>query len=143
MRFLLDTSTIIALTRHQHPMVRDRIALHYDAIGLSTIVAHELAYGAFVSDRPDHHLQTIDDLPFERLDFSEDDARAAGEVRATLRKLGTTIGPYDTLIAGQAIARDLILVTNNTREFTCVAGLRVEDWTAAATPPLPATQHLR
>ncbi|KQN25400.1 hypothetical protein ASE86_03940 [Sphingomonas sp. Leaf33] len=131
MRFLLDTNTIVALTRHQHPVVRDRIALHYGTIGLSTIVAHELAYGAFVSDRPEHHLRTIDDLPFERLDFTENDARAAGDVRATLRKVGTAIGPYDTLIAGQALARSLTLVTNNTREFARVAGLRVEDWTAA------------
>lgn len=131
MRFLLDTNTIIALTRHRNALVRDRIALHYGTIVLSTIVVHELTYGAFVSDRPDHHLQTIADLPFDRLDFSEDDARAAGEIRARLRRLGTTIGPYDTLIAGQALARDLTLVTNNTREFARIDGLRVDDWTVA------------
>lgn len=143
MRFLLDTNTIVALTRHRNVRVRDRIARYYGAIGLSSIVIHELAYGAFWSDRPDHHLQTIDELPFDRIDFTESDARAAGHVRAALRRLFTTIGPYDTLIAGQALARDLTLVTKNTREFARVEGLRVEDWTAAATPPLPATQHLR
>ena len=62
------------------------------------------------------------------LEFDEDDARCAGEIRDLLRRAGTPIGPYDTLIAGQALARDLTLVTHNTREFSRVSGLRLEDW---------------
>jgi tRNA(fMet)-specific endonuclease VapC len=60
--------------------------------------------------------------------FSREDAREAGEIRATLAEAGTPIGPYDLLIAGQARARALVVVTHNTREFSRVAGLQTEDW---------------
>jgi tRNA(fMet)-specific endonuclease VapC len=63
------------------------------------------------------------------LEFSEPDSRAAGAIRADLERQGTRIGEYDTLIAGQAFARNLILVTANTSEFARVEGLVVEDWT--------------
>jgi tRNA(fMet)-specific endonuclease VapC len=64
------------------------------------------------------------------LDFTTEDARAAAEVRTSLEGRGTPIGSFDTLIAGQALARDLTLVTRNRREFERVDGLRVEDWEA-------------
>ena len=57
-----------------------------------------------------------------------EDARIAGEIRADLAARGTPIGPYDILIAGQAAARDLVLVTHNLREFERVARLQVQDW---------------
>ncbi|RXH03673.1 PIN domain-containing protein [Bradyrhizobium vignae] len=63
------------------------------------------------------------------LDLDQQDARAAGEIRAELAKRGTPIGPYDILIAGQAMAHGLPLVSNNTAEFQRIAGLRLEDWT--------------
>ncbi|MBP0110002.1 tRNA(fMet)-specific endonuclease VapC (fragment) [Bradyrhizobium vignae] len=63
------------------------------------------------------------------LDLDQEDARAAGEIRAELAKHGTPIGPYDILSAGQAMARGLPLVSNNTAEFQRIAGLRLEDWT--------------
>ena len=58
------------------------------------------------------------------------DARCAAEIRAVLNAAGTPIGSYDILIAGQAVARELTLVTHNTREFSRVQGLRIEDWEA-------------
>jgi tRNA(fMet)-specific endonuclease VapC len=64
------------------------------------------------------------------LDYTEQDAQAAGEIRAELDSQGLRIGEYDTLIAGQAFSRNLVLVTANTREFGRVKGLVVEDWTA-------------
>ncbi len=64
--------------------------------------------------------------------FDKEDAIAAGNIRATLALAGTPIGPFDTLIAGQALCRGLTLVTANTREFSRVEGLRVEDWSASA-----------
>jgi tRNA(fMet)-specific endonuclease VapC len=66
---------------------------------------------------------------FPVLDFDQRDAYVAGDIRAALAAKGTPIGPYDALIAGQARARDLVVVTNNTGEFARVDGLRVEDWT--------------
>jgi tRNA(fMet)-specific endonuclease VapC len=62
------------------------------------------------------------------LDYSAQDAQAAGEIRAELERQGQRIGEHDTLIAGQAFSRNLILVTANTREFARVKGLIVEDW---------------
>jgi tRNA(fMet)-specific endonuclease VapC len=70
----------------------------------------------------------VEALQFEVLDFDREDARHSGEVRATLAAAGTPIGPYDVLIAGQAIARGLTLITHNTREFLRVPQIRVEDW---------------
>ena len=131
MRFLLDTNTVVALTRRGDRHVSRRLIEHHDQVGLSSIVLHELYFGAFCSDRADFHLATIADLALTRIDFAGDDARVAAEIRATLRRAGTPIGPYDVLIAGQALARDLIVVTNNVREFRRVGGLRVEDWTTA------------
>jgi tRNA(fMet)-specific endonuclease VapC len=64
------------------------------------------------------------------LEFDKEDARQAGEVRALLASRGTPIGPYDVLIAGQAKARNLTLVTHNTDEFGRVPGLRCDDWQA-------------
>lgn len=102
-------------------------------LGLCSIVAHELYFGAYKSSRVDYNLETLRLVfsDFEVIDFDREDARVAGEIRAKLNRAGSPIGPYDVLIAGQAKARDLILVTNNVREFERVEGLRVEDWTAA------------
>ncbi|WP_375404784.1 PIN domain-containing protein [uncultured Sphingomonas sp.] len=99
------------------------------SVELSTVGMHELLYGAYCSARVEDNLERLLDLRFSILPFDLDDARAAGEIRAVPRKAGTPIGPYDVLIAGQALARDLVLVTANTREFARVAGLRLEDWT--------------
>ena len=63
-------------------------------------------------------------------EFDKEDARQAGEVRALLVAAGSPIGPYDMLIAGQAISRNRVVVTRNTREFARVPGLRIENWEA-------------
>ena len=65
------------------------------------------------------------------LPFDGNAAREFGEIRAYLARQGTPIGPYDLQIAAIAKAHDLILVTHNTREFSRVLGLRVEDWEGA------------
>jgi tRNA(fMet)-specific endonuclease VapC len=69
----------------------------------------------------------LEGLQFELLAFDTEDAQHAGDIRAQL----ATAGPYDVLIAGQARAHQLVLVTHNVREFACVHGLQVEDWHAA------------
>eukprot|EP01035_Chromulina_nebulosa_P003007 gene3007-4108_t len=95
---------------------------------ISAITEHELYYGALRQSAPEKYLQRLATLRFEVLDFDREDARRASEIRARLASLGTPIGPLDALIAGQALARDLTLVTHNTREFERVAELRLEDW---------------
>jgi tRNA(fMet)-specific endonuclease VapC len=101
-----------------------------DDLATSSIVVQELFFGAFKSRRPGNNLSIFDSLLFPVIDFDRDDARQAGLVRADLMARGAPIGPYDVLIAGHALARNLTLVTHNTREFSRVAGLRIEDWEA-------------
>jgi tRNA(fMet)-specific endonuclease VapC len=76
----------------------------------------------------EQNVARVDALRFSVLEFDEEDPRQAGQIRAQLASKGAPIGPYDVLIAGQARARELTLVTHNTSEFQRVPGLRVEDW---------------
>lgn len=129
MRFLLDANAVIELLRQSDGVLRQRLQTHDPAeIGLSAIAVHELYYGAFKSRRREHNVTLVDGLRFEVVAFDSEDSRHAGEIRAALAARGTPIGPYDVLIAGQARARDLALVTANIGEFQRVDGLRVEDW---------------
>ena len=133
-QYLLDTNAVIALVGHRSPKLLARIeASEQGTLAISAIVAHELWYGAYRSQKVAFNLETLRllfaDLPI--LDIDPEDARVAGEIRADLARQGTPIGPYDVLIAGQAKARDLTLVTNNMVEFRRVTGLMHEDWTIA------------
>lgn len=65
---------------------------------------------------------------FVSLPFDDQSAVIYGQIRAQLAAPGTPIGPNDLLIASIALANNLILVTHNTREFSRVEGLRLEDW---------------
>lgn len=129
MKYLLDANAVIAVL-NGHADMNARIRLeHPSDIGLPAIVAHELYYGAFKSERRERNVDLVDALQFEVLTFDREDARQAGEIRAELAKQGgRPIGPYDVLIAGQAKARGLTLVTHNVSEFNRVTGLAVEDW---------------
>src|SRR4051794_16560164 len=129
MRYLLDTNAVVALLNDISSRLAKRTRREKpDDIAISALVAHELFYGAFKSQRAIQNLALIDALQFAVLEFDREDARRAGEIRALLVNKGTPIGSYDVLIAGQALARSMILVTHNTREFTRVPGLRIEDW---------------
>lgn len=120
---------MIALLTGRHFPLEEKIrAQKADAIGVSSIVAFELYYGAFASERLDRNLAAIDGTRFSVVPFDQSDARRAGAIRAELKAQGTPIGPFDVLIAGQALARNLTLVTNNVREFRRVPNLKVEDW---------------
>ncbi len=128
MKFLLDANAVIAVL-NGNTVVLDRLRQHaLEDFAVSAIVIHELRYGASRSGRPDENHRRLDALRFEILDFDAGDARQAGEVRAVLERAGTPIGGYGVLVAGQVLARDLILVTHNTREFERAVGLRIEDW---------------
>jgi tRNA(fMet)-specific endonuclease VapC len=129
MRYLLDANAVIALLNDKSSKTAQRARRErVGDVAVSAIVAHELFYGAFKSRRAAQNLSLIDALQFVVLEFDKEDARQAGEVRALLAAKGTPIGPYDVLIAGQAVARDMILVTHNTQEFGRVMGLQIEDW---------------
>jgi tRNA(fMet)-specific endonuclease VapC len=133
----LDTNTVIAAMNVHAPAVRDRLERELArrvSIGIPVTVLFELRYGIAKSARAAQNaaalaaLLSLDITPWP---FDTEDANEAGEIRATLERAGTPIGPYDILIAAQARRRSATLVTANRREFSRVPGLQVEDWAAA------------
>ena len=133
MRYLLDTNAIIVLLNDTSSPIATRVRRHAPRdFGVSAVVIHELYYGAFKSQRVEQNVARVDAIQFSVLELDEEDARQAGQIRAHLASKGTPIGPYDVLIAGQAIARELTLVTHNTSEFHRVPGLKVQDWNRPA-----------
>ncbi|MBX5222980.1 MULTISPECIES: type II toxin-antitoxin system VapC family toxin [unclassified Rhizobium] len=129
---LIDTNAVIALIGRKSDMLLSRVMESDEgSIGLSTVVMHELYYGAYKSAKISYNLETLRLFmaDFPAVGFEREDALAAGEIRAALAAKGKPIGPYDVLIAAQARSRDLALVTNNVGEFQRVEGLCVEDWT--------------
>jgi len=130
---LLDTNAVIALVmRRSRALLRRVEASEPGSLGVSSVVAHELYFGAYRSRKIAFNLETLRLLFADLvvLDLDREDARVAGEIRAELANEGTPIGPYDVLIAGQAKARAIPLVTHNAREYSRVGGLRIEDWSA-------------
>lgn len=132
MKYLLDTNICVYLIRQKPPALLQRFADYAVAdIGVTAITVAELTYGVQRSNRPAQNAQALQQfiLPLALLDFDYDAAVAYGSIRAELEEAGTPIGSLDTLIAAQALAHHLILVTNNTREFARVPRLLLEDWT--------------
>jgi tRNA(fMet)-specific endonuclease VapC len=141
MRYLLDANAVIALLNDTTSPIARRIRRYAPRdIGVSAVVIHELYYGGFKSQRVEKNLARVDALQFLVLEFDQEDARQAGQIRAHLASKGTPTGPYDLLIAGQAKARKLTLITHNTTEFARVPGLKVEDWKVASPPAAPSRQ---
>jgi tRNA(fMet)-specific endonuclease VapC len=131
---LLDTNACIALINGRPEAVRrrfERASSGGAAIATSSVAVSELWYGVGTSQRREanaRRLTTFLSGPLELLEFDDEDARAAGEVRSTLELSGKPIGAYDVLIAGQSLRRGATLVTANASGFTRVSGLRWEDW---------------
>lgn len=129
-RYLLDTNVLSALIKNPTSQLAERITnLSGEEFCTSIIAACELRYGAAKKGSPslaktvDRLLARIDILPLE----PNVDAHYA-EIRATLERLGQPIGGNDLLIAAQARALGLTVVTGNRSEFERIPGLRVEAW---------------
>ena len=131
MKFLLDTDTCIYALKQNQNVLERLLATTREDVFVSVITEGELRTGAAKSSSPVKALHLIENFlrPLTVIDFTSDDAIAYAGVRAKLERAGTPIGPLDTLIASQAIARKLTLVTNNEREFRRVTGLAIENWT--------------
>jgi tRNA(fMet)-specific endonuclease VapC len=131
MKYLLDTNTCIRYINGRVPNIRIKLAsLSLVEVGVSTITKAEMFYGSAKSQTPEISLKkqleflvTLQNVPFD-----EQAASVYGKIRANLEQQGTPIGGNDMLIAATALAHQLILVTHNTREFTRIAGLQLEDW---------------
>lgn len=129
-RYLLDTNILSDLIRNPQGQVAARIAqVHEDNVCTSLIVASELRFGAAKrgSERLSRQLEVvlavIDVLPLQT-----PSDRHYADLRLTLERAGTPIGPNDMLIAAHALSLGVTLVTANLREFRRVPGLSVENW---------------
>ncbi len=137
--FALDTNVIIAAIKGD-AKVRKRFEKARgkgNTIVVPSIVLFELEYGIGKSARIDSAQADLKDflkLVKDVIALSDTDAACAGRIRATLDFAGTPIGPYDILIAGQALNRGLTLVTRNVSEFKRVKGLLLVNWQDKATP---------
>lgn len=135
MTFLLDTNACIAAINGRPSAVRERLRQAFDdaeSVAVSSISVFELWFGVAKSLHQEANTERLAVFlaPIESLPFDDDDARAAGMIRASLERAGRPIGAYDYLIAGQALRHGLTLVTANTSEFARVAGLHWENWSA-------------
>jgi tRNA(fMet)-specific endonuclease VapC len=136
LNYLLDTDAAVALLNGRPAVLRKRLrrAITRGAtISVSAIVLYELWYGVARSGRRRENSARLRVFLSGGIlvhEFTADDAATAGELRATLEAAGTPIGPYDLLIAAQALRSDSTLVTSNTAEFARVRSLRWQDWAA-------------
>ncbi len=133
MEYLLDTNACIALINRTSELVRKRFSKAVESgepVWVPSVSLYELWYGVAKSVQMEANTLRLKMFlagPVQVLEFGEEDARYAGEIRNTLERTGKPIGTYDLLIAGQALCRRLTLVTANAREFGRVKGLVWED----------------
>ena len=134
MDYLLDTNACIALINGAPALVRTRFQKAVrgtSQVYIPSIVTFELWYGVAKSTRLSLNTQRLEIFlsgPVTVLPLEEEDSRVAGSIRAELEMSGTPIGAYDVLIAGQALARQLTLITANVSEFSRIKGLSWQDW---------------
>jgi tRNA(fMet)-specific endonuclease VapC len=130
MTYLLDTDTCIEVLRQRPGLVERLSQLSPSECAVSMITVYELYCGVEKANNPsrekakvERFISTIVELHFDRKAAEE-----AARIRINLEQQGQRIGPYDLLIAGQAVASGLRLVTNNRQEFQRVEGLKIESW---------------
>jgi tRNA(fMet)-specific endonuclease VapC len=130
MKYLLDTDTCIAAMRGREPVL-DRLAtISPDDCAISTVTLYELTVGVAKCRDPKTEAAKVARFAasVHLLPLEAKGAQRAGTVRAELERQGRSIGPYDVLLAGQALAHDLTLVSGNASEFSRVPGLQLETW---------------
>jgi tRNA(fMet)-specific endonuclease VapC len=129
--YLLDTNTCIFLKNKKPIHVLEKLKKAIDlGVCISSITVAELQFGVYNSLQIEKNRISLTEFlaPFTIIDFDDTDAEQFGKIRAILKNKGQLIGPYDMLLAAQAISKKLILVTNNTDEFSRIDGLKLEDW---------------
>jgi tRNA(fMet)-specific endonuclease VapC len=134
--YRLDTNAVIALLRNRPNTVRERMraaATSGAVTVVSPIVLFELWYGVARSQHQRENAERLRVFLSGVIDvasFDREDAAIAGDLRATLEKAGAPIGPFDLLIAAQALRLRATLVTANVSEFARIEGLRWQDWSS-------------
>ena len=137
LKYLLDTNVVIYAIKNRPQSLRRKFNQLQGQMAVSTVTWGELIYGVERSAQPERNLADIESLGarIEVLPFDQIAANHFGQIRAELYRIGRPIGPYDMMIAGQARARGLVLVSNNVKEFKRVSGLMLENWVRHSPSP--------
>ena len=128
--YLLDTNTLIYFFKDIGNVAETLLSKSPKDIYIPSIALYELEVGIAKSNNPKKRKKQLELFTSRTsiLPFGAKEAEVAAMIRAELENKGTPIGPYDTLIAGIALASNAILVTHNTKEFRRVEGISIEDW---------------
>ena len=134
--FLLDTDTVIYCLKGQETVIRNLKNHRQDPLKISTITLLELYYGAYKSEKVTGNLAKVkrieSDFDTIAVDFSI--AGTFGMLKSSLETQGLPLDDFDLVIAACALTRNLVLVTNNTKHFQRVEGLKLENWTLSPEP---------
>lgn len=128
---MLDTNICIYIIKKKPEQALERLkGARISDIGVSSITLSELAYGAEKSSRPDQNRIALAEFlaPLEILSYDDLAAQEYGKIRTYLERPGSPIGSMDMLIAAHALSVNCTLVTNNEREFSRIASLKIENW---------------
>ncbi|CAA6824430.1 MAG: Unknown protein [uncultured Sulfurovum sp.] len=128
---MLDTNICIYIIKNKPESVKERFReFEIGGLCISSITVSELMYGAYKSEQTEKNLQALESflMPFEIVDYDYIASIEYGKIRASLEKKAQVIGNMDMQIAGHALALDMTLVTNNTKEFIRVDGLSLDSW---------------
>ncbi len=131
MKYLIDTNICIyIMNKRPAEVIKKFKKFDLGEIGISTITISELEYGVAQSTHREKNQQRLNEFiaPLEILTYNEIAARTYGDIRFHLEKRGQSIGPLDLLIAAHALSHNLILATNNDKEFKRIRKLKVENW---------------
>ena len=131
MNFLIDTNICIYIMNNRPQVVIQKFkSFDVGNIGISSITVSELQYGVCKSKHQKQNLQRLEEflIPFEILPYDENASKYYGKIRTQLERQGNVIGPLDLLIAAHALSNNLILITNNEKEFKRIKSLKVENW---------------
>ncbi|MEJ2693963.1 MAG: type II toxin-antitoxin system VapC family toxin [Candidatus Thiodiazotropha sp.] len=128
--YVVDTNTLIYFFKGIGKVPEKFLKISPKEIGIPAVVLYELEYGIAKSTSPRKRRAQLKELSslVEILPFESEAAKFSASIRASLEKKGTPIGPHDILIAGTALANQGILVTNNTKEFSRVPKLKLDNW---------------
>ena len=131
MKYMLDTNICIYIIKRKPQVVIDRfLRTDISEIGISSITLSELLYGVSKSSKPEQNQMALMQFmaPLEILPYGDDAAQYYGNLRVHLERQGTPIGSLDMLIAAHALSTGCTLMTNNEKEFSRIANLKIENW---------------
>ncbi len=129
--YLIDTNICIYAMKGLFPSLNQRLLEEQEKIFVSSVTVGELEYGAAKSHWGENTRRGFQAFlaNYTVIPFDEMDAIQLGRIRADLSFRGIPIGAYDAMIGAQGVARNLTVVTHNTREFCRIYGLKIRDWT--------------